>query len=238
VVAPALEVMKREGRIPHGYLGVSTQAASVESDTEHGLKVPIGALVESVQPKGPAARLGLKRGDLIVGFDGERVEFPEQLAQWVAATPPGTQIHLVFVRDDAPLSGRTVLTESADQSPNWALLASETDNATESALRIADLQRQIKRLNRQLERLKTPAAHLARLWRELWRAGLDRAGFVVALGGGVTGDLAGFAAATWLRGVPWIGVPTTLVAQVDSSVGGKTAIDLDQGKNLVGAFHQ
>jgi 3-dehydroquinate synthetase len=54
----------------------------------------------------------------------------------------------------------------------------------------------------------------------------------------VVGDLAGFAAATWLRGVPWVGVPTSLLAQVDASVGGKTGIDLDSGKNLVGAFHQ
>jgi 3-dehydroquinate synthase len=61
---------------------------------------------------------------------------------------------------------------------------------------------------------------------------------VVALGGGVVGDLAGFAAATWLRGVPWVAVPTTVLAQVDASVGGKTAIDLAAGKNLVGAFHQ
>lgn len=61
---------------------------------------------------------------------------------------------------------------------------------------------------------------------------------VVALGGGVVGDLAGFAAATYLRGIPVIQVPTTLLAMVDSSVGGKTAVDLPAGKNLVGAFHQ
>lgn len=60
---------------------------------------------------------------------------------------------------------------------------------------------------------------------------------VIALGGGVVGDLAGFAAATWMRGVPIIQIPTTLLAQVDSSVGGKTGIDLPMGKNLVGAFH-
>jgi 3-dehydroquinate synthetase len=60
----------------------------------------------------------------------------------------------------------------------------------------------------------------------------------VALGGGVTGDLAGFLAATYLRGVPWVCVPTSLLAQVDSSVGGKTAVDLAAGKNLAGAFHQ
>jgi 3-dehydroquinate synthase len=65
-----------------------------------------------------------------------------------------------------------------------------------------------------------------------------RDGFLIALGGGVVGDLAGFAAATWLRGVDWIGVPTTVVAQVDSAIGGKTGVDLTAGKNLVGAFHQ
>jgi 3-dehydroquinate synthase len=69
-------------------------------------------------------------------------------------------------------------------------------------------------------------------------AGLDRKVAVVALGGGVTGDLAGLAAALWMRGVALIQIPTTLLAQVDSSVGGKTAIDLPHGKNLVGAFHQ
>ena len=67
---------------------------------------------------------------------------------------------------------------------------------------------------------------------------LDRQSFVLALGGGVVGDLAGFAAATFLRGVDFIQVPTTLLAMVDSAVGGKTGINLPQGKNLVGSFHQ
>ncbi len=68
--------------------------------------------------------------------------------------------------------------------------------------------------------------------------GLDRSSLVVALGGGVIGDLAGLAAALFMRGIDFIQVPTTLLAQVDSSVGGKTAIDTPRGKNLVGAFHQ
>ena len=70
------------------------------------------------------------------------------------------------------------------------------------------------------------------------QAGLDRAGIVVALGGGVVGDLAGYLAASWLRGIAFVQVPTTLLAMVDSSVGGKTGINLPSGKNLVGAFHQ
>jgi 3-dehydroquinate synthase len=67
---------------------------------------------------------------------------------------------------------------------------------------------------------------------------LERKSFIVALGGGVVGDLAGFVAATYLRGLPFVQVPTTLLAQVDSSVGGKTGVNLKAGKNLVGAFYQ
>jgi shikimate kinase/3-dehydroquinate synthase len=83
------------------------------------------------------------------------------------------------------------------------------------------------------EEAKTLAA-LDRVWQELR---LDRSGTIVALGGGCTTDAAGFAAATYLRGIAWTAVPTSLVAQVDAAIGGKTAIDLPQGKNLVGAFH-
>ncbi len=73
---------------------------------------------------------------------------------------------------------------------------------------------------------------------EMARAGLDRKSFVVALGGGVIGDLAGFCAAIYQRGVPYIQMPTTLLSMVDSSVGGKTGVNLPEAKNLVGAFHQ
>jgi shikimate kinase/3-dehydroquinate synthase len=77
-----------------------------------------------------------------------------------------------------------------------------------------------------------------RVWRELLGAGMTRADHVVALGGGVVGDLAGFCAATYQRGVPVVHVPTTLVAQVDSAYGGKTGVDLPDAKNYVGAYHQ
>jgi shikimate kinase/3-dehydroquinate synthase len=73
-----------------------------------------------------------------------------------------------------------------------------------------------------------------RLWQGLR---LERGGTLVAIGGGSTTDVAGFAAAAYLRGIPWIAVPTTLVGQVDAAIGGKTGIDLPEGKNLVGAFH-
>jgi len=83
------------------------------------------------------------------------------------------------------------------------------------------------------ERAKTVES-LEALWRGLR---LDRLGSLVALGGGCTTDVAGFAAATYLRGIDWVAVPTTLVGQVDAAIGGKTAIDIPEGKNLIGAFH-
>ena len=75
------------------------------------------------------------------------------------------------------------------------------------------------------------------IWRGCLEAGLDRKSTVLALGGGVVGDLAGFAASTFMRGMPWVNVPTTVLSMVDASMGGKTGFDLPEGKNLIGAFH-
>lgn len=79
---------------------------------------------------------------------------------------------------------------------------------------------------------------IAEMYKAFAGAGLTRGDVCVALGGGVTGDMTGFAAATWLRGIAFVQLPTSLLAQVDSSVGGKTGVDTPFGKNLVGAFHQ
>lgn len=87
------------------------------------------------------------------------------------------------------------------------------------------------------ERYKTLRT-VAYVYEKLLDQRLDRAGMVIGLGGGVVGDLAGFAAATYLRGVDFIQVPTSLLAQVDASVGGKTGVNLARGKNLVGSFYQ
>lgn len=84
------------------------------------------------------------------------------------------------------------------------------------------------------KRLETIAA----LYGRLAAGDFTRSDLIVALGGGVTGDMAGFAAATWLRGIDFVQIPTSLLAQVDSSVGGKTGVDIAEGKNLVGAFWQ
>jgi 3-dehydroquinate synthase len=76
-----------------------------------------------------------------------------------------------------------------------------------------------------------------RLWYEFLKHGLDRKSTVIALGGGVIGDMAGFAASTYMRGINWVAVPTTLLSMVDASLGGKTGFDLPEGKNLIGSFY-
>jgi 3-dehydroquinate synthetase len=90
-----------------------------------------------------------------------------------------------------------------------------------------------------------PGGERAKAWpavesllRAMLKAGLGRDSALLALGGGSITDAAGFAAAVYMRGIPWVSLPTTLLGQVDSGIGGKTAIDLPEGKNLVGAFHQ
>ncbi|MGE5463399.1 MAG: 3-dehydroquinate synthase, partial [Syntrophothermus sp.] len=78
---------------------------------------------------------------------------------------------------------------------------------------------------------------VSHLWNTFLEDGLDRRSTVIALGGGVIGDMAGFAASTYMRGVQWVCIPTTLLSMVDASLGGKTGFDLPQGKNLIGSFH-
>jgi shikimate kinase / 3-dehydroquinate synthase len=78
---------------------------------------------------------------------------------------------------------------------------------------------------------------VSQLWNSFLENGLDRKSTIVALGGGVIGDLAGFAASTYMRGIEWVGVPTTLLSMVDASLGGKTGFDLPEGKNLIGSFY-
>ncbi len=83
---------------------------------------------------------------------------------------------------------------------------------------------------------KSPEA-IARVWAQLGELGLNRNDLIVGIGGGTVTDLAGFAAATWLRGIDWVAIPTTVAGMVDAAVGGKTGINAEHGKNLIGAFH-
>jgi 3-dehydroquinate synthase len=129
----------------------------------------------------------------------------------------------------APLAGRRVVVVS--NSRVWSLHG-------------ARLEKSLKKLG-PLARVLIPDGeqHKDRISLEtvqdaMWKAGLGRDGLVVAFGGGVVGDVAGFAAATYMRGIDWVQVPTTLLAMVDSSVGGKVGINHSGAKNLLGAFHQ
>jgi serine protease Do len=157
-IMPIVATLERDGRAHLGYMGVSTRASWVDSESDPGERVALGALVEAVQASGPGARLGLRKGDLIVAYDGERVEYPEQLARWVAATPPGTTVSLVWARDEMRQSGRVALTESPTPVPSWMQVSpsvSEPAPAVSATTpRVADLQARIRRLNRELDRLR------------------------------------------------------------------------------------
>lgn len=132
-----------------------------------------------------------------------------------------------------------LVTKHAGTGPVFVLSSPRVWNACglkiQRALRGADVSRVILFDDR--ESAKSPRT-AETLCRKLIRAGARRDAILVAVGGGVVGDLAGFVAATFLRGVPIVHVPTTLLAQVDSAIGGKTGVNLLEGKNLMGAFHQ
>lgn len=113
-----------------------------------------------------------------------------------------------------------------------------TQYATTVAESLADSGVNVDLLTIESGETSKTAACAATLWEELLSVGADRKSLVVAVGGGVVGDLAGFIAATFARGLPFVQIPTTLLAQVDSSVGGKTGINLSSAKNMVGAFWQ
>lgn len=123
--------------------------------------------------------------------------------------------------------------------------AAVVSNDTVARLYLAPVRNALERCGAKVTSILVPDGEAAKSWENVDRvcdgllaAGCGRDTLVVALGGGVVGDLAGFVAAVYQRGVPFIQVPTTLLAQVDSSVGGKTAINHARGKNMMGAFHQ
>jgi serine protease Do len=154
--------LRREGRVRYGWLGVTTRGVSVASESDAGTSVPLGVEVLDVAANGPAARAGLRRGDLIVAFEGVPVEEPVQLARWVTASPPGSAVRMVWVRDDLRHDGRPVLTESQAIVPLWAtpapVAAAVPGGAPASGQRIADLERRIERMNRELQRLRGSGA--------------------------------------------------------------------------------
>ncbi len=127
------------------------------------------------------------------------------------------------------MSGKAAIITDSNVCPLYAerLVQSLQDAEYEHSLHVFEAGEQSKNLST-----------VETLVNEMVAEGHDRSSFVIALGGGVVGDMAGFIASIYYRGIPFIQVPTTVMAQVDSSVGGKTAVDISAGKNLIGAFYQ
>jgi 3-dehydroquinate synthase len=138
----------------------------------------------------------------------------DSLAGHLSSRCPAHRYAVVTDSNLAPLYGERVLEEAKRASGAADLFVFPAGEANKNRERWADLSDQ------------------------LLAAGLGRDAAVIALGGGVVGDLAGFVAATYLRGLPYVQIPTTALAMIDSSVGGKTGVDTPAGKNLIGAFHQ
>lgn len=134
-----------------------------------------------------------------------------------------------YMAEKLRITGKAAVITDSNVSPLYAeqVVQSLADAEYESSLHVFEAGEQSKNL-RTVEELVN----------EMVAARHDRSSFVVALGGGVVGDMAGFIASIYYRGIPFIQVPTTVMAQVDSSVGGKTAVDIEAGKNLIGAFYQ
>ncbi|MBQ9693666.1 MAG: 3-dehydroquinate synthase [Kiritimatiellae bacterium] len=143
----------------------------------------------------------------------------------------------VLIAPDAVAELPRIL-ERLDPKPAHLLIIGDSNTIPLYAQRIQSV------LNRDVPAFEIPAgeehktlATVSKLWEAMGNAQLERNDLVIALGGGVTGDLTGFAASAWLRGIRWLNLPTTLLAMVDAGIGGKTGADLPSGKNLIGAFH-
>jgi 3-dehydroquinate synthase len=141
--------------------------------------------------------------------------------------------------------GRGLIDDSSAWQPASSATAMVVTNPIVGPLYRQRLERALQSVHRQIFHVELPDGEEHKDWMALntafdalLRAGCDRDTTVYALGGGVVGDIAGFAAACFMRGIAYVQVPTTLLAQVDSSVGGKTAINHPLGKNMIGAFHQ
>jgi 3-dehydroquinate synthase len=163
-----------------------------------------------------------------------------------------TPLSLSSVPVETPSARYDILIGSGllQQPGSWAGLprashAVIVSNTTVEAIYESTLREALSPLYRRVSSLALPDGEAYKTWEtlnlvfdHLLREGCDRKTVIFALGGGVVGDMAGFAAACYMRGVPFVQVPTTLLAQVDSSVGGKTAINHPLGKNMIGAFYQ
>jgi shikimate kinase/3-dehydroquinate synthase len=170
-------------------------------------------------------------------IDGRERGAARRALPWLQGLPEGTRLLWATARSGSypVLVGRRALEAEPWPAPGRRLLVTDATVERAHGGRLADVAARV--VIPPGEEHKTLAT-FERVQRELVAAGATRADHVVALGGGVVGDLAGFCAATYQRGIPVVQVPTTLVAQVDSAYGGKTGVDLPEAKNYVGAYHQ
>ena len=205
-----------------------------------------------VGPREHAARVLRERravyADVDVGFEVGRatpVEIARSIAAWLA-TARGVRIDVRSARPYPVLVRAGLLAHIGEhlRDLGWAGRVALVSDSRSARLHAGEVLRSLERAGMRATAIRIPEGERAKtlralgeLWRGLAAAGIGRDGGIVALGGGTCGDAAGFAAATYLRGIAVAHVPTTLLAMVDSSIGGKTGIDLPEGKNLVGAFH-
>ncbi|HEX6971392.1 MAG TPA: 3-dehydroquinate synthase [Limnochordia bacterium] len=186
--------------------------AVVQSDAELGAVAQ--AVIDAVRREPLWVELGARRYPIHIG--------PGELTRLGA--------HCRAVRPDGrPLGDRCLMITDAGVPPAWVDAAVDSLKAAGFRVGVTAIPS-----GEGAKRLETAG----RLYDAAIEARLDRSSFVVAVGGGVVGDVAGFVAATYMRGIPWVQVPTTLLAQIDASVGGKVAVDHPRAKNLIGAFHQ
>lgn len=242
------ERMRRLGLI----VGLRGSIATVTRGLERTMDKRGHLRAEGISPRAHAERVLRERrevyADVDVGFDVDGTT-PDEVARAIAAwivSARGIRVDVAASRA-YPVLVRTGVLEHvgrhlADLGWSGRIAVAGDRRAARhhlpavcASLRDAGMEPVAVRVP-EGERAKSKAA-LDRLWRDLASAGIGRDGGMVAVGGGTTGDLAGFAAATYMRGIALAHVPTTLLAMVDSSIGGKTGIDLPEGKNLVGAFH-
>lgn len=183
--------------------------------------------------------------DLPLIPDDSRLDLPEMTSCRTVPVELDTRSYQISIGPgQLKTAGRTIRDwlQTDDQQPLRCLIVTDSNvlqphaNAVKSSLNAADVETRVVCVNAG-EKSKS-LKEAAELYDELVDFRSDRKTVVVAVGGGVVGDLAGFVAATYARGLRFVQVPTTLLAMVDSSVGGKTGINHPKGKNLIGAFHQ
>jgi len=159
----------------------------------------------------------------------------------IPLTLGGDRDYEIVVGDDILAELPSLIEETGAFRKRAALVT----DATVGALYAESVAASLRDAGYEIVEITVPAGEASKsmeqvtdICRKMLQAGLDRKSFLIALGGGVVGDLAGFAAAIFQRGIPCVQIPTTVLAQVDSSVGGKTGVNAPEGKNLIGAFHQ